>query len=256
MARTRNTTAPKRPKGKKGNALLYTSGLYPPNHPVPLALMALPPTGEAYDNPETLTIHQRRYLRAYAITGNGVRACLASGITRMAVHNWGKGRNAAEYLEAFGHAQAEANARIEMECHRRAVEGVLVRKFHPKTGEEYWEHQYSDFLLKVLLDATNPAKYRAKYEHSHKHSGKDGGAINHQHTHVNMADVLKLLPLDTKRQILAAIRQKQITDGTIVEPLPLIGGAVGAEVVVVEENINEEPDAGIEEEILEHNPTA
>ena len=122
---------------------------------------------------------QASFLAAYCVTGNVSGAALASDVSRNSHYNWLS--NDEKYAEAFAGAELVANDYLEGEARRRGVEGVKQKKFNagepvidPETGEQYYEHVYSDRLLEFLMRGNMPLKYGMN---RHEHTGHDGGPI-------------------------------------------------------------------------------
>ncbi len=127
-------------------------------------------------------LKKRAFLGAYAECGSVAKAAKTAGISRRSHQLWMKasGPGADAYREAFAEAHEMACDMLEAEARTRAVEGTRRYKFYrgrpildPRTGEPYFEHDYSDTLLIFLLKGARPEKYRERYEHS----GPDGGPI-------------------------------------------------------------------------------
>ena len=121
-------------------------------------------------------MNYRGFLRALSTTGNVTAACRAAKVPRCSAYKHRE--EDPEFAAAWDEALDEAADRLEEEARRRAVEGVLQKKFtkggepiiDPETGEQYVEHVYSDTLLTLLLKAHRPEKFRERFEHT----GKDG----------------------------------------------------------------------------------
>jgi len=103
-------------------------------------------------------IKKRAFLAAFQATGSIKLAAKASQVHRATHYDWLK--EDPEYKASFDLAQEEATDSLEVEARRRAIEGVMRRRFNPKTGESFNELEYSDTLLIFLLKANNPSKYR------------------------------------------------------------------------------------------------
>ena len=120
------------------------------------------------------------FLAAYAELGNITRAALAAKVARTKHYAWLKDPT---YAQAFAEAEEIAVEKLEIEARRRAVEGLKRKKFDrlglpvmdPETGEQYFEHEYSDTLLIFLLKAARPEKYKDRV--SQEHTGPGGGPI-------------------------------------------------------------------------------
>ena len=71
------------------------------------------------------------------------------------------------------HSGACLGAHNDRSANRQKCRGCTAT-FDPRTGEQYFELEYSDRLLEMRLRALDPAKYRDKKV---EHSGPGGGAI-------------------------------------------------------------------------------
>jgi len=126
---------------------------------------------------------QRAFLIAYAMTGNITKSARAAGIDRVTHKNWleHEGPAGEAYRAAFEDAKEMAADLLEGEAWRRAVRVLVRYKFtkdgdpiiHPKTGQPYFELEYSDTVLLALLRANRSEKFRDRIEHS----GPKGGPI-------------------------------------------------------------------------------
>ncbi len=117
---------------------------------------------------------QPRFIAALAKRGVVLDACRAAHVGRATAYE----HKAAdpEFAKAWAAALEEAADAMEHEAWRRAVEGLVRKKFtrtgepitDPATGNQYFEREYSDSLLQFLLKASRPGKFRetAKVEHS------------------------------------------------------------------------------------------
>lgn len=103
------------------------------------------------------------YLAALRISGKKVGAAKAAEIDTHTV--WERTKTEPEFKAAEEDAVKEAARGLADEARRRAVEGCIRYKFHPKTGEVYEELEYSDSLLTLLLKAHLPEIYKDKIEH-------------------------------------------------------------------------------------------
>jgi hypothetical protein len=123
----------------------------------------------------------KAFLAALAETGIVTRACKVARVGRMTVYR--NRQENPEFAAAWQEAQEVAADNLEAEARRRAVEGTRRYKFtprgepvmDPRTGEQYYEHEYSDKLLIQLLKAKRPEEYRERTEQ--RHTGPDCGPI-------------------------------------------------------------------------------
>jgi len=127
-----------------------------------------------------LTHNQILFLAAYARCGTVASACDASGIGRSTYKAWKKKDEA--FQDALEDVTLDFADEIEAEAIRRAREGVRTikfttsgvpikdpRKLDPETGEVkpewkndpwYYEEEFSDRLLELLLKAKRPQEFR------------------------------------------------------------------------------------------------
>src|SRR5262245_47497044 len=82
-------------------------------------------------------------------------------------------------------ALEEAADHLQAEARRRAVDGVKKLKFYngrpvidPATGQQYYEHEYSDSLLMALLRGLRPHIFGDAV--THRHQGSDGPPIRQE----------------------------------------------------------------------------
>lgn len=110
------------------------------------------------------------FLEGLASTGNVRYSCLRAKVDRKAAYAL---RNSdAEFAEQWDDALDEAADALELECRRRAAQGIDREKWH-RTGtdakgravfKQVIEKQYSDVLLMFLLKSIRPEKYRDAYD--------------------------------------------------------------------------------------------
>jgi hypothetical protein len=129
-----------------------------------------------------LSTKQRAFLAAFETCGIVARAATASNVNSRTHRRWVE--KDADYAEAFAEASETAADWLEAEAHRRAAEGLVRYRFnsktgeplrHPETNEAYYELEYSDRLLEMLLRARRPEKFRDRV--SQELTGKNGGPI-------------------------------------------------------------------------------
>jgi hypothetical protein len=122
----------------------------------------------------------QRFLRALERCGCIVHAARAARVKRRRVYR--RRDQDARFAARMAVALDRAMDRAEGELFRRAVRGVLRKKFtgkgepvnDPATGEQYVEREFSDRLLALLLQAHRP-KYRPVVKN--ELSGPGGGPI-------------------------------------------------------------------------------
>ena len=122
---------------------------------------------------------QAAFLAAYAVCGTVRRAAEVAGVRRECHCRWL--RNPL-YRIQFELAQEEASDRLEEEARRRAEQGLKRFRFYkgepildPETKKPYFELEYSDALMTVLLKGNKPEKFR---DNQHlEHVGPGGGPL-------------------------------------------------------------------------------
>ncbi len=125
------------------------------------------PTGP--DNP---TPKKGLFLKSMCETGNVTIAAEAAGVCRQMPYEWAETDE--EFVKAWAEANEHASDLLEEEARRRGKVGVLKPIFQggKRVG---FVRQYSDGLLKFLITARRPEKYRLNI--SNEHTGKGGGPI-------------------------------------------------------------------------------
>jgi hypothetical protein len=101
---------------------------------------------------------------------------------------WRERKADPEFAKAEAEALKASGPVLEDEAVRRAMHGLVRFKFtkggepllHPTTGEPYYELEYSDTLLALLLKGRVPERYRDKIEHS--------GEVEHTHKHMTLEE--------------------------------------------------------------------
>ena len=115
-----------------------------------------------------LTAEQRAFLSALPTGFTVTAAAKAAGVGRRTVYDWRDASPA--FAAAMDDAAEEAGDELESEARRRAVDGIRRPLFtsrgepiiDPATGEQAFEHKYSDKLLERLLAGAKPDKYRTR----------------------------------------------------------------------------------------------
>lgn len=121
------------------------------------------------------------YLAALAQTGVYDRAADAAGVNHATA--WKERQRNPEFAAKVKEAVSTATALLEDEAVRRAIHGMRRYKFSkggepimdPRTGEQYFELEYSDTMLAILLKARLPETYREKVGLEHS------GEVTHKH---------------------------------------------------------------------------
>lgn len=157
-----------------------------------------------------LSVNQRAFLIAFTALANRTRAAKAVGISRFCHDKWLK--SSPIYKEVFTEAKEIADDYLEAEAYRRAKDGLTVRKFHPKTGQDYYEKEYSDRLLEFLLKAHRPTVFRENKsldftgKVQNEVSGPNGQPIEVKNPSINW----DLMPIHLKMQLLEFIEQTEV----------------------------------------------
>ena len=119
---------------------------------------------------------QLEFLQAFAEMPMVKRAAKEAGIDRTTHYVWMKeeGEEAEAYQEAFANLKERVNGALEDEAFRRAVVGTKKTVFYQgvKCGAL---REFSDPLLKMLLQANMPHKYQER--RATEITGRDGGPI-------------------------------------------------------------------------------
>lgn len=119
-------------------------------------------------------VNQSVFLSVYKETCSITEACRRCGFGRATIYDWLK--NDEGFRGRFDSARELAFAALEDEAVRRAMHGIRRYKFHEgkpirtQAGEHYYELEFSDRLMEVLLRANRPEKYRERYDVKHSHS--------------------------------------------------------------------------------------
>ena len=106
---------------------------------------------EKIDNPEKIA-----YLAAYSILGNVTYSAKCAGISTSTVYQWQKKDE--DFMEQYAIADQAHLDYMEFEAQRRAVEGTTEDVYYQ--GEVVGQKtNYSDTLLRFLLEGKDPGKY-------------------------------------------------------------------------------------------------
>jgi len=146
------------------------------------------------------------FLAALEVSGNVTAAARAAGISddaarkRKDVHP--------EFAVRWEEALRMAAATLEAEARRRAVDGLRRYKFtktgdpimHPQTGEPYYELEYSDTMLALLLKAHAPERFKdsTKVEHAGKVEHQVEAAVKVDLSVLTSAELAQLMELQDK----------------------------------------------------------
>lgn len=125
---------------------------------------------EKIDNPKKIA-----YLAAYSILGNVTYSAKCAGISTTSVYNWKK--NDPDFKEQYEIADQAHLDYMEMEAQRRAVQGTSEDVYYQ--GEVVGQKQnYSDSLLKFLLEGKDPGKYGKTNKIEVNSSGEGNVQVN------------------------------------------------------------------------------
>lgn len=124
-------------------------------------------------------IKARAFLTAFAAVGTVSRAASIAGVDRRCHSTWMK--DLAGYADLFAAAVDIATDVLEHEARRRAVTGLVRYRFtkdgdpvaHPVTGEPYYELEYSDTMLALILKGRRGDVFKERREVT----GKDGSPL-------------------------------------------------------------------------------
>jgi len=106
---------------------------------------------EKIDNPKKIA-----YLAAYSILGNVTYSAKCAGISTSTVYQWQKKDE--DFMEQYAIADQAHLDYMEFEAQRRAVEGTTEDVYYQ--GEVVGQKtNYSDTLLRFLLEGKDPGKY-------------------------------------------------------------------------------------------------
>lgn len=117
---------------------------------------------------ETKSQKQRRFLVAFAQTGNVTFSAKEAGIDRTT--HYSRWMKEPRYATRFNDAKEQAADVLEGEALRRAVQGIEEPVFY--RGERIDTiKRYSDILLIFLLKAVRPEKFRDRYDQGKAQEG-------------------------------------------------------------------------------------
>jgi hypothetical protein len=113
------------------------------------------------------------FLKHLADCGNVRLAADAAGVSRTVAYDHRESDKG--FAADWARAMDDAADALEAEARRRAVEGLVQKKFtkdgspvvDPETGKQYFERAYSDTLLVFLLKGARPEKFRDTHHHHH-----------------------------------------------------------------------------------------
>jgi hypothetical protein len=154
-----------------------------------------------------LTVRQRKFLAIYSEIGQISYSFRLMGYASAHIHyKWMK---EPQYKEAFEAARIQAINTLEEEAWRRAVRGIKRFRFFkgepiadPRTGKPYYEMEYSDSLLTMLLKASAPEKYKDRTEQQIK-----GEISNKMEARVSVAALLAKVPVELRKQLLEHLQE-------------------------------------------------
>lgn len=178
--RLRTTTTTKKKPKTRPRAPASPPAPTPPTPPPP---PAAPPLVADWEAPAFLPpadefshINARAFLTAFAQVGTVSRAASIAGVDRRCHSTWM--RDLEGYADLFAAAVDIATDVLEHEARRRAVTGLVRYRFskdgdplvHPVTGEPYYELEYSDTMLALVLKGRRGDVFKERREVT----GKDG----------------------------------------------------------------------------------
>ena len=150
------------------------------------------------------SIWRKGFLEALAQTGNVTGSAQKVGVTRQAAYKARKGSK--EFTKQWDEAIEEAMDAMELEVHRRAMNGVEEPVYYQ--GQVVGTvRKYSDNLLMFMTKAHRPEKYRD--HHVVETSAPGGGPIQVEH----QVDFKKILADPDARQALELIGRSLETSG-------------------------------------------
>ena len=160
---------------------------------------------------------QTRFLDAYKQIGSITRAAVAAQVGRRTHYDWLE--SDPEYAQAFEDASEHAIDALELEARRRALKGVTEDVYY-KGRVVGQKKVVSDTLLIFLLKGARPEKYKDR-QHI-EHTGKGGGAIEHQHSTMEVLkhasdEELKVLEAVHRRALAAAAQQLPTPNSQFVD---------------------------------------
>lgn len=128
-------------------------------------------------------VWQDAFISEFSKCGVVGRACESSGVGIKAV--WERRKTSAEFSSRYEEAKKKAGDVLKEEARRRAVDGLLRKKFgkggepiiDPETGKQYCEREYSDTLLIFLLKGAFPEEFRENVRQQVEVTGHNGGPI-------------------------------------------------------------------------------
>lgn len=174
-------------------------------------MSVIPPVSLDIEQNEKLTIKQREFLAAFSEMGVLKTASMIAG-TSVGTHKKWVLENE-DYAEAFELAKQQACETLEAEARRRAVAGVKRYRFYkgkpiidPVSKQPYYDLEYSDTLLILLMKANMPEKYKDRTETT------VNGNMNNN---IDAKVLLAKLPLELRKEIMKhlSVEQPKRLDG-------------------------------------------
>jgi hypothetical protein len=108
-----------------------------------------------------VAVQKARYLQALAIDGTLTTGCRAGGVNHGTVYTWRETDD--HFVLAENQVKAELADRLEAEALRRAYTG-WDRPIYQRGVLCGTERVYSDMLLKLMLGALKPEKFRERVD--------------------------------------------------------------------------------------------
>jgi hypothetical protein len=110
---------------------------------------------------EPVELQKARYLAGYSVDCTLTAGCQAAGISAHTLYRWRETDD--EFALRENELRLQLSDRLEAEAIRRAYEG-FERPIYQRGVLCGYERVYSDMLLKLMLGALKPDKYRERVD--------------------------------------------------------------------------------------------
>lgn len=117
--------------------------------------------GRRYKKLEPVELQKARYLAGFSVDCTLTAGCKAAGVHNNTVYQWRETDD--EFVIKENQLRAELADRMESEAIRRAVVG-WDRPIYQRGILAGYERVYSDSLLKLMLGAARPEKFRERVD--------------------------------------------------------------------------------------------
>lgn len=117
--------------------------------------------GRRYKKLEPVELQKARYLAGFAVDCTLTAGCKAAGVSNHTVYQWREMDD--EFVMKENELKAELADRMESEAIRRAFTG-WDRPIYQRGVLCGYERVYSDVLLKMMLGALKPEKFRERVD--------------------------------------------------------------------------------------------